>query len=92
MSKIKKAFDHGKAFIPFLTCGDPDLDTTEELIKTIAAAGADLIELGLPFSDPIAEGPVIREANTRALSGGVVTDDIFEMVRKVRKTVEVWYS
>jgi tryptophan synthase alpha chain len=89
MSNIKKAFDHGKAFIAFLTCGDPDLDTTEKLIKTIADAGADLIELGIPFSDPTAEGPVIQGANLRALSGGVTTDKIFAMVRKVRKAVNV---
>lgn len=89
MSSIRKAFDHGKAFIPFITCGDPDLDTTEKLIKTIADAGADLIELGIPFSDPTAEGPVIQGANLRALSGGVTTDKIFDMVCKVRKTVQV---
>lgn len=89
MSTIEKAFDHGKAFIAFLTCGDPDLETTEGLIRCIAEAGADLIELGIPFSDPTAEGPVIQEANLRALSGGVTTDKIFDMVRRVRKTVTV---
>jgi len=89
MSNISKAFDHGKAFIPFLTCGDPDLDTTEKLIKSIAAAGADLIELGIPFSDPTAEGLIIQGANLRALSGGVTTDKIFGMVREVRETVKI---
>jgi tryptophan synthase alpha chain len=89
MSNIKTAFDHGKAFIAFLTCGDPDLETTEKLIRAIADAGADLIELGIPFSDPTAEGPVIQAANLRALSGGVTTDDIFDMVRRVRKTVNI---
>mgnify|MGYP000851663341 CR=1 FL=1 len=89
MSKIQKAFDHGKAFIAFLTCGDPDLSTTAKLIRTIADAGADLIELGIPFSDPTAEGPTIQEANLRALSGGVTTDKIFDMVRKVRKNVSI---
>ena len=61
MTKIADAFANGKAFIPFLTCGDPDLETTEKLIGAIAEAGADLIELGIPFSDPTAEGPVIQE-------------------------------
>ncbi len=89
MSNIKKAFDQGKAFVAFLTCGDPDLETTEALIQTIAAAGADLIELGIPFSDPTAEGPVIQAANQRALMGGVTTDKIFEMVHRVRSRVNV---
>lgn len=89
MSRIKKAFENGKAFIAFLTCGDPDLDTTATLIQTIADAGADLIELGIPFSDPTAEGPVIQEANNRALSSGTTTDKIFDMVREVRKKVDI---
>lgn len=89
MSTISKAFDHGKAFVAFLTCGDPDLETTEKIIKAMAGAGADLLELGIPFSDPTAEGPVIQAANLRALSGGVTTDDIFNMVRRVRKTVSI---
>ncbi len=89
MSRIKKAFEQGKAFIAFLTCGDPDLETTEQLIKGIADAGADLIELGIPFSDPTAEGPVIQEANLRALAAGTTTDKIFDMVRRVRQTVGV---
>lgn len=89
MSKIKAAFANGKAFIPFVTCGDPDLQTTIEIVKAMAAAGADLIELGIPFSDPTAEGPVIQGANLRALSGGVTTDKIFDMVRTLRKDVSV---
>lgn len=89
MTKIADAFAAGKAFIPFLTCGDPDLETTEKLICAIAEAGADLIELGIPFSDPTAEGPVIQEANLRALSAGTTTDKIFDMVRRVRKTVSI---
>lgn len=89
MSNISKAFDHGKAFIAFLTCGDPDLETTEKLIKTIADSGADLIELGIPFSDPTAEGPIIQKANMRALAGGVTTDKIFNMVCRIRKTVKI---
>ena len=89
MTKIADAFAAGKAFIPFLTCGDPDLETTEKLIGAIAEAGADLIELGIPFSDPTAEGPVIQDANLRALSAGTTTDKIFDMVRRVRKTVSI---
>lgn len=89
MSNIAKAFEKGKAFIPFLTCGDPDLDTTEKLVKAMADSGADLIELGIPFSDPTAEGPVIQEANVRALAGGVTTDKIFDMVRRLRGAVTV---
>lgn len=89
MTKIADAFATGKAFIPFLTCGDPDLETTEKLICAIAEAGADLIELGIPFSDPTAEGPVIQDANLRALSAGTTTDKIFDMVRRVRQTVSI---
>lgn len=89
MSNIKSAFAHGKAFIPFITCGDPDLDTTAALARTMAEAGADLIELGIPFSDPTAEGPVIQAANERALRGGVTADRIFEMVRQLRREVSV---
>ncbi|MCH3953743.1 MAG: tryptophan synthase subunit alpha [Eubacterium sp.] len=87
MSKIKEAFQNGKAFIPFITCGDPDLETTKAIVKEMAARGADLIELGIPFSDPTAEGPVIQEANIRALSGGVTTDKIFQMVKELREEV-----
>ncbi|MBO4627371.1 MAG: tryptophan synthase subunit alpha [Lachnospiraceae bacterium] len=89
MSNIANAFDHGKAFIAFITCGDPDLATTAATVRAAAAAGADLIELGIPFSDPTAEGPVIQEANVRALAGGVTTDKIFELVRELRKDVTI---
>ena len=89
MSRIKEAFAHGKAFIPFITCGDPDLTTTAEAVRAMADAGADLIELGVPFSDPTAEGPVIQAANARALSAGTTADKIFEMVREIRRTVTV---
>ena len=85
MSNIRKAFEGGKAFIPFITCGDPSLEITEQLVYAMEEAGADLIELGIPFSDPTAEGPVIQEANVRALSGGVTTDKVFDMVRKIRR-------
>ena len=89
MSKVKQAFARGKAFIPFVTCGDPSLEVTEQLVCAMAENGADLIELGIPFSDPTAEGPVIQEANVRALSGGVTTDKIFDMVRRLRAKVAV---
>lgn len=89
MSNIKNAFKNGKAFIPFITCGDPDLETTATLVRAMAENGADLIELGIPFSDPTAEGPVIQGANIRALSGGVTTDKIFDMVRELRRDVHV---
>ena len=85
MSRIGDAFQNQKAFIPFITCGDPSLEVTEQLVYAMEEAGADLIELGIPFSDPTAEGPVIQEANIRALSGGVTTDKIFEMVERIRK-------
>ena len=89
MSNIAKAFQNGKAFIPFITCGDPDLETTAAAVRAMAQNGADLIELGIPFSDPTAEGPVIQAANIRALSGGVDTDKIFDFVRDLRKDVTV---
>lgn len=89
MSNIAKAFQNGKAFIPFITCGDPDLETTAAAVRAMAQNGADLIELGIPFSDPTAEGPVIQAANIRALSGGVDTDTIFALVRELRKDVTV---
>lgn len=88
-SDIARAFASGKAFIPFLTCGDPDLATSEELIVAMAEAGAGLIELGIPFSDPTAEGPVIQEANLRALANGVTTDDVFELIGRVRTRTDV---
>ena len=89
MSNIRKAFENGKAFIAFITCGDPDLATTAEAVKEAVRNGADLIELGIPFSDPTAEGPVIQGANIRALKGGVTTDGIFDFVRELRKEVTV---
>ena len=88
MSKIAKAFENGKAFIAFITCGYPDLDTTEAVIRAAVRNGADLIELGIPFSDPTAEGPVIQEANLRALQGGITTDKIFDFVRELRREID----
>lgn len=89
MNKIIHAFEHGKAFIPFITCGDPSLEVTQQLVYAMEEAGADLIELGIPFSDPTAEGPVIQEADLRALSGGATTDKIFEMVADIRKNTQI---
>ena len=89
MNKIAAAFEHGKAFIAFITCGDPDLETTGKAVRAAVENGADLIELGIPFSDPTAEGPVIQEASLRALQGGVTTDLIFDFVRELRKDVAV---
>lgn len=77
MSNIASAFRNSKAFIPFIICGDPDLATTAAAVRAMAAAGADLVELGIPFSDPTAEGPVIQEANLRALTAGTTTDKVF---------------
>ncbi|MGI6123892.1 MAG: tryptophan synthase subunit alpha [Acetivibrionales bacterium] len=88
MSNIRNAFKNGKAFIPFITCGDPDLETTAKIVRKMVVSGADIIELGIPFSDPTAEGPVIQEANIRALSSGVSTDKIFDMVRDLRQDVK----
>ena len=89
MSKIRTAFNNGKAFIPFITCGDPDLETTGKIVRAAVANGADLIELGIPFSDPTAEGPVIQGASIRALAGGVTTDQIFDLVRDLRRDVTI---
>ena len=89
MSKIHQAFENGKAFIAFITCGDPDLETMAAVVRAAAENGADLIELGIPFSDPTAEGPVIQGANLRALQGGVTTDKIFDLVRELREDVSI---
>ena len=89
MNKIESAFQNGKAFVAFITCGDPDLNTTAACVRAAVKGGADLIELGIPFSDPTAEGPVIQAANERALKGGVTTDKIFELARELRKDTTV---
>ncbi len=89
MSKIASAFENGKAFIAFITCGDPDLATTAAAVRAAVQNGADLIELGIPFSDPTAEGPDIQGANLRALRGGVTTDQVFALVRELRRDVTV---
>lgn len=89
MSNIKRAFENGKAFIAFITCGDPDLETTAAAVRAAVANGADLIELGIPFSDPTAEGPFIQGANLRALRGGITTDKIFDFVKELRRDVKI---
>ena len=88
MSNISNAFKNGKAFIGFVTAGDPDLDTSLEVMISMAKAGCDLIEIGIPFSDPIAEGPVIQEADLRALAAGTTTDKVFELTKKLSDTVD----
>ena len=89
MIKIADAFKNGKAFIPFLTGGDPDLETTKELLIVMQEAGADLVEIGVPFSDPIAEGPVIQEADERALRAGCTADRLFDMVKSVKDQMHI---
>ena len=90
MSKrIADAFRNGKAFIPFITAGDPDLASTERFVLAMAEAGADLIEIGIPFSDPIAEGVVIQEADIRALRSGTTTEKVFEMVKSLRQKTDI---
>lgn len=89
MSRIQKAFENKKAFIGFLTGGDPNLAMTEQFIYTMVEAGVDLIEIGIPFSDPVAEGPIIQAADERALAAGCTTDKLFDLVKKVREKVEI---
>lgn len=88
MSNISNAFKNGKAFIGFVTAGDPDLDTSLEIMTAMAKGGCDLIEIGIPFSDPIAEGPVIQEANLRSLSQGTTTDKVFKLTKKLSERVD----
>ena len=89
MSNIYKAFENKKAFIAFLTAGDPDYETSLANFRAVLDAGADLVEVGIPFSDPIAEGPVIQEADIRALEAGMTTDKVFELLKEVRKDVDI---
>ncbi|MCM1325334.1 MAG: tryptophan synthase subunit alpha [Bacteroidales bacterium] len=90
-NQLGKVFDtpNKKAFIAFLTAGDPDAESTVRFILEMERAGADLVEIGLPFSDPTAEGVVIQEANIRALKGGMTTDKAFEIVGKVREQSQI---
>ena len=87
MSKIEKAFENGKAFIGFVTAGDPDMNTSREVILQMARGGCDLIEIGIPFSDPIAEGPVIQEADLRSLSAGTTTDQVMDLAAGISKEI-----
>ena len=89
MSKIKQAFADGKAFIAFLTAGDPGAEESVRYILKMEEAGADLIEIGIPFSDPTAEGVVIQDANIRALRAGMTTNGVFEIVRRVREKSQI---
>jgi len=89
MNKITQAFANKKAFMPFITGGDPDIETTEQLLYALVDAGADIIEIGVPFSDPVAEGPVIEAANERALAMGCTVDQLFELVARVRTRVTI---
>ena len=89
MNRITQAFQDKKAFIAFLTGGDPDIETTDKLIVAMAGSGVDIIEIGIPFSDPVAEGVVIQEADERALKNGCTVDKLFEMVKKVRDKVRI---
>ncbi len=89
MSRIANAFKDHKAFIPFITVGDPDLETTKKVVRAAIAAGADLVELGIPFSDPTAEGPVIMEADERALAGGTTTEKVFELTAEIRSETDI---
>lgn len=89
MSRIEEAFQKHKAFIAFITVGDPDLETTERVVHAAVENGADLIELGIPFSDPTAEGPVIMKADEVALKAGTTTDKVFELTKKLRENITV---
>jgi tryptophan synthase alpha chain len=89
MSKIADAFKNGKAFVGFVTAGDPNLEVSEQIMLNMVKAGCDLIEIGIPFSDPIAEGPVIQEANLRSLGQGTTTDKVFELTKKVSSQVDI---
>ena len=89
MSNIAQAFKNGKAFIGFVTGGDPSIEKTKEFVREMIRAGADLIEIGIPFSDPIAEGPVIQEANIRALNAGATVEKLFTLVQDLRKETSV---
>ena len=87
--RVRAAFESKKAFIPFVTCGDPDMETTERLVLAMVEAGADLVELGIPFSDPMAEGPVIQAADERALAADTTTDAAFELAARLRAQTSV---
>lgn len=89
MNRIQQAFENQKALIVFLTGGDPSIAVTEELLYELQDAGADLIEIGIPFSDPVAEGPVIQAASERALEAGTTTDLLFDLVQRTRERIHI---
>src|SRR5687768_16545656 len=94
MTKIKETFEQlktvgRKGFIPFVSVGDPDLLTSKQIVLELAENGADIIELGVPFSDPMADGPTIQLSSQRALANGVTITDILEMVKDIRKKTDV---
>ena len=89
MNRIQNAFKNEKAFIGFVTGGDPSIEKTKEFVLEMIKAGADLVEIGVPFSDPIAEGPVIQEANNRALAAGATVEKLFTLVSDLRKETQV---
>ena len=89
MSKITDAFKDTKAFIPFITAGDPCLSKTVEYVVQMAKAGADIIEIGIPFSDPTAEGVVIQNANIRALANGFTMEGLFDAVKQIRSQTDI---
>jgi len=94
MNRIDKKFlqlkeTGGKAVVPYVCAGDPDLGTTEEIIIAMAEHGADVIEIGVPFSDPMADGPSIQHACQRAIDGGITLPKIFEMIKRIRENTDV---
>jgi len=89
MNKITQVFENNKAFIAFITGGDPDIETTEKIILTLQESGVDIIEIGIPFSDPVAEGEVIQNADERALKSGTTTDKLFDMVNRIKNKVKI---
>lgn len=89
MNNIENVFKKGKAIIPFIVAGHPSLELTEKLIYALARSGADMIELGMPFSDPVADGPVIQRVYSKVLESGITTDDIFDMLQRTREKIEI---
>lgn len=89
MNRLEQAFRNGKAFIPFITAGDPSPDITERLVYAMAEAGADIVEIGIPFSDPVAEGEVIQAASARALSSGMTLERVFSIVKEIRRNCQI---
>ncbi len=94
MSRLKKTFDdlrarNERALVPFVTCGDPDLNVTRDLMLAYIEAGADVVEVGIPFTDPLADGPTIQRASERALAAGTTMDDALQLISEVRAQTQV---